>query len=56
MIASRATQRAGLLAAMLCAVIASWLADSAGAAEGTIAIRGDTVHTMAGPRDRKSVV
>lgn len=56
MIASRATQRAGLLAAMLCAVIASWLADSAGAAEGTIAIRGDTVHTMAGPAIADGVV
>ncbi len=56
MTASRATQRAGLLAAMLCAVIASWLAGSAGAAEGTIAIRGDTVHTMAGPAIADGVV
>ena len=46
---------AGPFAAVACAVIASWPA-AAGAAGGTIAIRGDTVHTMAGPAITDGVV
>jgi imidazolonepropionase-like amidohydrolase len=46
---------AGPFAAVACAVIASWPA-AAGAAGGTIAIRGDTVHTMAGQAITDGVV
>lgn len=55
MTASRATPRASLLAATACAVMLAWPA-SAMAADGTIAIRGDTVHTMAGPAITDGVV
>jgi imidazolonepropionase-like amidohydrolase len=55
MTASRATQRAGLLTAMACAAMLAWPA-SAMAADGAIAIRGDTVHTMAGPAITDGVV
>lgn len=55
MTTSRATPRAGLLAAMAYAALLAWPA-SAMAADGTIAIRGDTVHTMAGPAITDGVV
>jgi imidazolonepropionase-like amidohydrolase len=45
---------AGPFAAVACALMASWPAAWAG--EGTIAIRGDTVHTMAGPAITDGVV
>jgi imidazolonepropionase-like amidohydrolase len=42
--------------AAACAALATWPAVAAGAGEGTIAIRGDTVHTMAGPAIADGVV
>lgn len=45
---------AGTFTAVACALMAPWPAAWAG--EGTIAIRGDTVHTMAGPAITDGVV
>ena len=56
MTATRRSPRAGSFLAAACAVVASWAAAPAGAGEGTIAIRGDTVHTMAGPAITDGVV
>jgi imidazolonepropionase-like amidohydrolase len=46
----------GRLAAAACAIMLSWPAASAEIAQGTIAIRGDTVHTMAGPAITDGVI
>ncbi|MFM7033728.1 MAG: amidohydrolase family protein [Planctomycetia bacterium] len=56
MIASRIAYWARPLAAVACAAIAGSQANAAGAGDGTIAIRGDTVHTMAGPAITDGVV
>lgn len=55
MIATRSACWANSFFAAACALVASW-ATAAGAGEGTIAIRGDTVHTMAGPAITDGVV
>jgi imidazolonepropionase-like amidohydrolase len=46
----------GRLAAAACAIMVSWSAASAETPQGTIAIRGDTVHTMAGPAITDGVI
>jgi imidazolonepropionase-like amidohydrolase len=46
----------GRLAAATCAIMLSWPAASAETGHGTIAIRGDTVHTMAGPSITDGVI
>lgn len=46
----------GRLAAAACAIMLSWPAASAETGKGTIAIRGDTVHTMAGPAITDGVI
>ena len=46
----------GRLAAAACAIMLSWPAASAETPQGTIAIRGDTVHTMAGPAITDGVI
>jgi imidazolonepropionase-like amidohydrolase len=44
------------LAAAACAIMLAWPTASAEPGDGTIAIRGDTVHTMAGPAITDGVV
>lgn len=56
MIATRIARWVRPLAAAACAAIACSQANAAGAGDGTIAIRGDTVHTMAGPAITDGVV
>ncbi|MFM8633964.1 MAG: amidohydrolase family protein [Planctomycetia bacterium] len=56
MITTRIARWARPLTAAACAAIAAWQANGAGAVDGTIAIRGDTVHTMAGPAITDGVV
>jgi imidazolonepropionase-like amidohydrolase len=46
----------GRLAAAACALMLLWPAASAETGQGTIAIRGDTVHTMAGPAITDGVI
>lgn len=50
------THSVGRFAAVACAIMLSWPAASAETGKGTIAIRGDTVHTMAGPAITDGVV